>query len=179
MNFFAPSILALLLGTSSMFARLGENEVQSKARYGEPNPGLIGANDKPLIAGAKENAYLFEGWRVRAAFVNGVTHRIEYVKIPEGGALKNIAVPEALAILEAEKDRYSWREQKPKTGHQALNDLKQVFEGQRWERSDHADAILKLNLVLVLQSKDAEKLEKQIAKTASKSTPAPGATPKF
>ena len=161
-------------------ARLGENEAQSKARYGEPNAGLIGANDKPLIPGATELAYHFEGWRVRVALVNGVTHRIEYVKIPENGQVKPLTDAEVEAVLDAEKDKFRWREEKPRTGHQVLNELKEVFEGRRWERSDHADAVLKMKILLLVQSKDAEKLEKQLTKTTSKATPAPGsAVPKF
>jgi hypothetical protein len=168
----------LSLTSSPTQARLGENEAQSKARYGEPNAGLIAATDKPLIPGATELAYNFQGWRVRAAFVNGVTHRIEYVKIPEGGQVKPLTDAEVEAVLEAEKDKYKWREDKPRTGYKALNDLKEAFEGRRWERSDHADAILKLKILLVLQSKDAEKLEKQLAKSP-KATTAPANVPKF
>jgi hypothetical protein len=164
---------------SPAHARLGENEAQSKARYGEPNAALIGGNDKPLIPGAPELAYQFEGWRIRAAFVNGVTHRIEYVKIPENGQLKPLTDAEIEAVLAAEKDKYRWREEKPRTGYQALNDLKEAFEGRRWERSDHAEAVLKMKILFVLQSKDADKLEKQMAKNAGKATPAPGNVPKF
>ena len=172
---------ALLLAafSPSVHARLGENEAQAKARYGEPNAALISANDKPLIPGATEMAYNFEGWRIRAAFVNGITHRIEYVKIPDGGQLKPLTDSEIEAVLNAEKDKFRWREEKPRTGHQVLNDLKETFEGRRWERSDHADAVLKLKVLFVLQSKDAEKIEKQLAKNAGKATPAPGNVPKF
>jgi hypothetical protein len=171
------SLLTFIL--SSSYARLGESEVQSKARYGEPNAGLISANDKPLIPGATELAYNFQGWRVRAAFVNGITHRIEYAKIPEGGQLKPLTDAEVESVLAAEKDKFKWREDKPRTGYQVLNDLKTVFDGRRWERSDHADAILKLKILLVIQSKDAEKIEKQIAKAPPKATPAPAGVPKF
>jgi len=177
-----PTILGsilIALSVHAAHARLGENEAESKARYGEPNAGLIGANDKPLIPGATEYAYQFEGWRVRAAFVNGITHRIEYVKIPEGGQLKPLTDAELEAVLEAEKGKFRWREEKPRTGHQILNELKEAFEGRRWERTDHADAVLKLNILLVVQSKDAEKLEKQLAKNIPKGTPAPGGVPKF
>ena len=176
-----PVISAILLATlvPTAHGRLGENEAQSRTRYGEPNASLIGANDKPLIPGATEMAYQFEGWRIRAAFVNGVTHRIEYVKIPDGGQLKPLTDAEIEAVLTAEKDKFRWREEKPRTGHQVLNDLKEAFDGRRWERSDHADAVLKLKVLFVLQSKDAEKLEKQLAKNAGKATPAPGNVPKF
>jgi hypothetical protein len=176
-SFLICSVLALTLPLAH--ARLGENEAQSKARYGEPNSDLISANDKPLIPGATELAYNFQGWRVRAAFVNGITHRIEYVKIPDGGQLKPLTDAEVEAVLTAEKDRYKWREDKPRTGYQVLNDLKTTFDGRRWERSDHADAVLKLKILLVLQSKDAEKLEKLLAKAPAKAPPAPGTVPKF
>jgi len=172
-------LICSILAIPSAHARLGENEAQSKARYGEPNPALIGANDKPLIPGATELAYHFEGWRVRAAFVSGITHRIEYVKIPENGQLKPLTDAEVEAVLNAEKDKFRWREEKPRTGYAALNELKEAFEGRRWERSDHADAVLKMKILLVLQSKDAEKLEKQLTKAPSKATPAPGPVPKF
>jgi hypothetical protein len=182
MSIFHPSFLICsvlsALAFSPAHGRLGENEAQSKTRYGDPNAALISANDKPLISGATELAYNFQGWRVRAAFVNGITHRIEYVKIPDGGQLKPLTDAEVEAVLEAEKDKYRWREDKPRTGHQVLNDLKEAFEGRRWERSDHADAVLKLKILLVLQSKDADKLEKQLAKNG-KPAPAPGGVPKF
>jgi hypothetical protein len=176
---FYGSLMFAAVSLSSAQARLGEDEAQSKARYGEPNAALISANDKPLIPGATELAYNFEGWRVRAAFVNGITHRIEYVKIPENGQLKPLSDAEVEAVLSAEKDKYRWREDKPRTGHQVLNELKEAFDGRRWERSDHADAVLKMKILLVVQSKDAEKLEKQLAKNPSKPAPAPGTVPKF
>jgi hypothetical protein len=171
------SLLTFILSPS--YARLGENEAQSKTRYGEPNADLISANDKPLIPGATELAYNFQGWRVRAAFVNGITHRIEYAKIPEGGQLKPLTDAEVEAVLAAEKDKYKWREDKPRTGYQVLNDLKTAFDGRRWERSDHADAVLKLKILLVVQSKDVEKIEKQLTKAPVKATPAPPGVPKF
>jgi hypothetical protein len=181
---FFPAAFALLLALgSAAFGRLGENEVQSKSRYGEPVEGLVGADEKPLIAGAKELAYNFDGWRVRAAFVNGITHRIQYVKIPVGGKQPTpLTEAEMQALLDAEKGAYKWREEKPRTGYEGLDKLKEAFDGRLWERSDHADARLLLNIVMQFQSRDVEKVEKQLAKAAStpgkKATPAP-VIPKF
>lgn len=168
---------------ASVEARLGETEQQAKARYGEPVEGLLMATDKPLLPGSKELVYNFQGWRVRSAFVNGVTHRIEYAKIPDGGA-KPLTDAELEALLEAEKGAYKWREQKPRTGYEALNQLQEALAGKAWERSDHADARLLLKLVFVAQSKDAEKFEKELAKKAGKAAAAPtgagaGKLPKF
>jgi hypothetical protein len=169
----------LLAIPCSLLARLGETEEQSKARYGDPVEGLLGANDKPLIPGSKELVYNFEGWRIRAAFVNNATQKIEYVKIPENGQLKPLTDQEVEALLEAEKGTYKWREQKPKTGYDALNKLKEAFDGRTWERSDHADAQLLAKLLFVVQSRDAEKLGKELAKKTGKATPAPAKVPKF
>ena len=168
-----PAAASLFLSVSpSLQARLGETEPQAKARYGNPVEGLLVATDKPLLPGSRELVYNFQGWRIRSAFVNGVTHRIEYAKIPEGGAAKPLTDPELEALLEAEKGAYKWREQKPRTGYDALNQLQEALAGKTWERSDHADAKLLLRLVFVAQSKDAEKLEKDLAKKAGKAAPA-------
>jgi hypothetical protein len=162
----------------TLHARLGENEAQAKARYGQSVPELIGQNDKPLIVGAKELAYNFEGWRVRAAYLNGVTHRIEYIKLPENGQPKPITEEEVQAVLGAEAGKFKWREEKPRTGYDSLNKLQTAVEGRKWERTDHALANLKLNLILTIESRDVDKLEKKAAKTPAKATPPAGA-PKF
>ena len=182
LRIFAPisfTIALVILCTASAYARLGETEEQSRIRYGEAVEGLVGPNDKPLISGAKELAYNFQGWRIRAAFANGVTHKIEYVKIPDGGTLKPVTDEEVQALLEAEKGTYKWREQKPRTGNDGLDKLKETFDGKIWERSDHADAKLVMKLILVVQSRDAEKLEKELAKKAGKAAPVPPKVPKF
>src|SRR5689334_6124954 len=95
--------LLLLLAPSSLQARLGETEAQAQARYGAPAPDLIVATDKPLLPGAKEVAYNYQGWRVRAAYVANVTVRIEYAHLPENGVPKQITEAEVKAVLEAEK----------------------------------------------------------------------------
>ena len=181
---FFPAILfaAIVSLAHPAAARLGETEAQSQARYGEPTPQYASQTDKPLMAGAKEVIYFFQGWRVRAAFANNATVRIEYAHVPEGAVPKNIGEAEAKAILEAEKGTFSWREQKPKTGDKNLNALKTYFDGRNWERSDHALATLKLNLLLILESHDADTIEKKLAKQAGAkpgATPAPPVVPKF
>lgn len=169
MKIAAPFVLISLLAlTLTAQARLGETEAQSKARYGDPNPDLIGASDKPLLPGATEQAFLFQDWRIRAAFVNGATVRIEYIHVVDG-APKKLSAAEIETILDAEKgERFSWREQKPRTGSKDLNALKTFFEGRTWERSDHAEAKLIAELLLVLETRDADRLEKKLASQGGK-----------
>ena len=171
---------ALLLSTAlPLHARLGETEGQSQQRYGAPAPELLGPTDKPLIEGAKEVAYNFQGWRVRAAFLNGTTACIEYVHLPENNAPKPISEDEIRAILDGEKSTFTWHEDKPQLGNKDLNALKTMFDGRKWERSDHALASLKANLLLILETREAAAYEKRLAKPAKTGTPPATGLPKF
>ena len=181
-TFSALTVLTACIFPNPSLARLGETEAQSQARYGEPTPQYGAPTDRALMPGAKEVIYFFEGWRIRAAFVNNATVRIEYVHGPEGGGPKPVSEAEAKVILDAEKGAYSWREQKPKTGSKDINALKTLFDGRTWERADHAMATLKANLLMVLETRDADTLEKRLVKQAATGKPAAQPTappPKF
>lgn len=174
--------LALLATFSPALARLGETEGQSQLRYGQARDDLAGPNDQPLLPGALERMYGYQGWRVRAAFVGGVCVRIEYVHLPEDGLLpRQIADAELAAILEAEKGKFSWREDRATKQVGAAGDIERALKGafkvRQWTRSDHATAELVLGLVLKFSSRDAESIERKLAKTL-KSAPKPaGAAP--
>ncbi len=171
--------LAIVAFARPVQARLGESEAESQNRYGAPKPELIGPQEKPLLEGAKQLAYSFEGWRIRVAFLNDAAVRVEYLHIPESGGLKKMSDKEVQGILEAEKGRFSWREEKARTGYKELNALKTMFEGRKWERSDHAEAKLAGEVVLTVQSREVDDYEKKLAKQAGKkTTPAPN-VPKF
>ena len=60
-----------------------------------------------------------------------------------------------------------------------MNALQTLFEGRVWERSDHALATIKANVVMVLESREADALEKKLAKQLAKTRPgvAPVAPP--
>ncbi len=174
-----PIAATLCLLATPVFARIGETEAQSQTRYGAPAPELAAPTDQPLLAGAKEVIYHFQGWRVRVAFLDNVAARMEYLHLPENGALKPISDAEVTAILNAEKASYSWRERKPKTGSKELNALKTFFDGKQWERSDHATAVLKANLVLVIDAREVEAYEKKVARQPKATPAATPPVPKF
>lgn len=184
MKFLSALSLLTLIAMPAARARLGETEGQSQQRYGAAREELIGANDKPLMPGAVEKAYEYQGWRVRAAFAGGVCVRIEYVHIPHDGVPQKISDVEMAAILDAEKGKFSWREEKatkqPGAAGEIEKALKGAFNVRKWQRSDHAAAELGLGLVIKVESRDAQEIEKMLAKLA-KQKPAAGATkvPKF
>lgn len=175
------TIAFLLLLSSSALARLGETEAESTKRYGAPTTTLAAPTDKTLLEGAKEVTYSYEGWRVRVAFLNGKAARMEYAKLPEGGALKKLSETEVNAILEAEKGQNSfrWKEEKPRTGFEGLNKLQTAVQGRRWERSDHAIAKLLFDLVVVLEGREVEAYEKKLARQSGAQPKATPAIPRF
>jgi hypothetical protein len=186
MNVRLCLVVLLCASGSPIYARLGETEAQSQQRYGQVRAELIRAGEKPLMAGAVERAYEYEGWRVRAAFVEGSCVRIEYAHIPEGGVPKPITEQEAKAILEAEKGKFSWREDKLPRTPGAAGELEKALKGalnlRRWERSDRANAEMALGLVLKLETRSADEMEKRLARKGPDKAPAPAggkAPPKF
>jgi hypothetical protein len=152
-------------------ARIGETEVQSQARYGEPREDLTAATDKPLLPGAVEKCYEYQGWRIRAAFAGGACQVIEYAHIPENGVPKEITENEVSAILEAEKGKSRWKEEKIKTPG-ALGDLEKGIKGafklNKWQRTDGAVAEFALGLVLKISDRNADDWAKKLAREAGK-----------
>ncbi len=176
--------LAAFTALPTADARLGETEGQSQQRYGQPREDLIIQTDKPLMPGAVEKAYEYQGWRVRAAFAGGQCLRIEYAHIPDGAVPKKISDAEIAAILDAEKAKFSWREDKTTKQPGAAGELEKALKGafsvRKWRRSDHATAELALGVVLKLETRDADETARKLAKQA-KDKPAPNAEkpPKF
>jgi hypothetical protein len=174
----ASLIAALAIFSLTAQARLLETEGQSQVRYGQPREDLTGPNDKPLLPGSVEKAYEYQGWRIRAAFVGGFCHRIEYAHLPVDGQLVQITDAEIAKILEAEKGNSSWKEEKSKTPLELKGlekGLKQAFKVNKWIRGDKAKAETALGLVLKIESRDAEDIEKKLAKMPKP----PGAKPKL
>jgi len=176
--------IAGLIGTVN--ARLGETEAQSQARYGQAREDLAAATDKPLVPGAVEKCYEYQGWRVRAAFAGGACQVIEYAHIPENGVPKQISEAEVAAILEAEKGKSRWKEEKIKTPGpfgEIEKGIKGAFKLNKWERTDGAVAEFALGLVLKISDRNADDWVKRLAREAGKNPnpgPKPGSTvPKF
>ncbi len=190
MKFLFVLPVVMLIGMAAAEARLGETEGQSQLRYGQAREDLTGPADQPLMPGAVEKAYEYQGWRVRAAFAGGVCVRIEYVHLPQDGVAQKISDAEITAILDAEKSKFSWHEEKATKQPGAAGDIEKAIKGalnvRKWQRSDHAMAEIALGLVIKLESRDAQEIAKKLAKLAKEKSapgakPAPGATqvPKF
>lgn len=160
----------LLLTAAAAHARLGETEGQSQQRYGQPREDLSSPNDKPLMPGGVEKTYEYQGFRVRAGFAGGACLRIEYARIPENGAPLKLEEQHLAAVLEGEKGKFSWKEEKASKQPGAAGDIERALKGalnvRKWERNDHAKAELVLGLLLKLETHDAPEWEKKLARAA-------------
>ena len=144
-NLFLPSVLLLvhLALAHSALARLGEDEIQCEDRYGFAKKEFV-SNDKifPLIKGdgTITRTYLYQGWRIRVGFLDGVAVREEYWKVTGPGRTSSIADYEATAILDAERGTGAWQSKGTKLTvniPKMLQDhLMQMLTGTTWIRSD-------------------------------------------
>jgi hypothetical protein len=182
MKLLTTAALALTSLVFTAHARIGETEGQSQQRYGAPKDDLVGGDEKPLLAGAIEKAYLYQNFRVRAAFAGGACQVIEYVRLKEG----DVPAPQALteaeikAILEAEKGRWKWKEEKlnaPPGIADIAKGIKGALKLNKWERTDGAIAEYALGIVLKISTKNADDWAKRFARDAKKLPVKPGAKP--
>ena len=169
------SAATLLLTATAAHARLGETEGQSQQRYGQPREDLAVPSDKPLMLGGVEKTYEYQGFRVRAGFAGGLCLRIEYARIPENSVPLKLEEAHLAAILEGEKGKFTWKEEKPSKQPGVAGDIERALKGalnvRKWERNDHAKAELALGLLLKLETKDADEVEKKLIRAMK---PVPG-----
>jgi hypothetical protein len=201
---FVTTLAALAILSFPVQARIGDTEGQSQARYGQPREDLLGPQDKPLLPGSVEKQYLYEGFRVRAAFAEGKCVVIEYVHIPENNVPKQFSDAEVQAILAAEsgldeqklaaqpKEKQleaqmrRWKEEKVKE-QGAAGDIAKGIKGalklNKWQRTDGAIAEFALGLVLKVSDKSADDWARRFSRDAKKQPGQPGkpgpAVPKF
>jgi len=151
-----PSRLLLLtcLFATPAFARLGDTQSQAIDRYGMPKQTEPPKYGQPLLEGAKELTFEYQGWKIRCSLLlatDGVTYvvREEYTKLLKPGVSFQITDYERQAILEGEGGAAAWSG-KP-VGELSANPVKlmqnqltHAFAGQTWTRADGAVAVLAL-----------------------------------
>jgi hypothetical protein len=93
-----------ILSSTTGFSRIGETSLQFVARYGPPKDTAASKiNDKnfPLVEGAIHHTYEYQGWKIRAAFLelDGPAVRMEFAKPPQVGGSATIKDYELQAIM--------------------------------------------------------------------------------
>jgi hypothetical protein len=183
------AVAASLLMSVTAHGRLGETAVQYANRYGPPKDTAISkAMDKgsPLIEGAVHHVYEFQGWKIRAAFLqlDGPALRMEYSKILTAGVKPQIEDYELQAIMTANLGApgYVWKQIAYKNPDIPSNVFSQAIAGammgeKMWQRGDGAILWLRSSMIARLELPAAREYEAKLK--AAKEQKARASVPKF
>lgn len=170
-------LLFCLLLTASAYGRLGETPIQFADRYGSPrnsqNTRMTDAN-YPLVAGAIHHTYEYQGWKIRAAFLqlDSGAVRMEFQKLSHPGILLTVQDYELQAIAGANLPAgMAWKQviyTDPSSSQTGLGKVVEPFFrdaiGERmWQRTD--GAVLRLpagKMSVGLESPAARQHEQQL-----------------
>jgi hypothetical protein len=166
-------IAALIFAAPAAFARIGETSLQFVDRYGPPKDttsSKIYDKNSPILEGAIHHTYEYQGWRIRAAFLqlDGPAVRMDYSKIPAPGVSAIIEDYEAQAILTANTPAgMTWKAiayNNPDTPGKIANKIFESYLGEglgqkMWRRSDGAVLWLRTNVLIRLELPAAREYE--------------------
>jgi hypothetical protein len=168
-------------------ARIGEPPIQFVDRYGAPKDtasSKILDKSLPLLEGAVHHTYEYQGWKIRAAFLqlDSPAVRMDYQKIAMTGVNPTIQDYELQAIMTANTPAgMSWTPMaydNPDLPNKGLAKAVEavVAVGQKmWRRTDGAILWLRSNVTVRLELPTAREYEAQLkaakAKKARESVP--------
>jgi hypothetical protein len=155
-------LLFLLLFVASSQARIGETSIQFADRDGRPrdtNLTKITDTQFPLVEGAIHHTYEYQGWKIRAAFLqlDGPAVRMDFQKLSGAGNGISIQDYELQAIANANTPAgMSWKQilyDNPDSPNKGLAKVAEGFLGdapgqKMWRRSDGAILWLRSNLIV-------------------------------
>lgn len=184
-------LLLSLISLASAQARIGETSLQFIDRYGGPkNTSSTKISDKkfPLVEGAIHHTYEYQGWKIRAAFLqlDGPAVRMDFQKM--SGAASGIAIKdyELQAIAAANTPvGMTWKQalyDNPDSPNKGLAKVAEGFIGdvagqKMWRRSDGAILWSRSTLIVRLELPTARAHEAQLK--IRKEQKARASVPKF
>jgi hypothetical protein len=180
-----PRILPvfLIFFSPTAFARIGETSLQFIDRYGVPRDtptSKIMDKNSPLLEGAIHHTYEYQGWKIRAAFLqlDGPAVRVDYSKLGPNIVIKDY---ELEAIMKANTPAgVTWKKiayNNPDAPNKMPNKLFESYFGEAlgqkmWQRSDgpilwcRGNLIVRLELPIARENEAKLKAEKEEAKHA-------------
>jgi hypothetical protein len=178
----------LICGSDHANARIGETTLQFIARYGAPKDtpaSKIMDKGSPLVEGAIHHRYEYQGWKIRAAFLqlDGPAVRMEYSKIGPAVQIKDY---ELEAIMTANTPPgTTWKQiayNNPDLPSTGLNKFSQALAGsmmgeKMWQRTDGAILWLRSSITVRLELPVAREYEAQLK--AEKEQKARASVPQF
>jgi len=181
-------IVVLICSSSTAFARIGETTLQFVARYGPPKDtpsSKIYDKNSPLVEGAIHHNYEYQGWKIRAAFLqlDGPGVRMDYSKLGTSPQIKDY---ELQAIMTGNTPAgMTWKQipfNNPDSPNKVLNKAADAYFGdalgqKMWQRSDGAILWLRGNLIIRLELPIAREHEAKLK--ADKEQKARASVPQF
>jgi hypothetical protein len=178
----------LMFSSATAFARIGETALQFIDRYGPPKDTASSKmmdKSSPLVEGAIHHRYEYQGWKIRAAFLqlDGPAVRMEYSKIGPAVQIKDY---ELEAIMTANTPSgTTWKQiayNNPDLPSTGLNKFSQALAGsmmgeKMWQRTDGAILWLRSKLIVRVELPVAREYEAQLK--AEKEQKARSSVPQF
>jgi hypothetical protein len=167
-------------------ARIGETAIQFVDRYGPPKDtpsSKILDKNSPLVEGAIHHAYEYQGWKIRAAFLqlDGSAVRMDYSKMGPSPLIKEY---ELQAILTANTPGgTTWVQMAYDNPESPNKGIAKALEGfvavnqKMWRRSDGAILWLRSNLIVRVELPAAREYEARLK--AEKEQKARASVPQF
>ncbi len=167
-------LCALFVIHSSVDARIGETPIQFAERYGAPiDSQLTKIADKssPLVQGAIHHTHSYQGWKIRAAFLqlDGPAVRMDFQKLSAAGVSPVIQDYELQAVAAANTPAgMAWNRtayDNPDSPNKGLTKTAEGFfaVGQMmWQRTDGAILWQRSNLMVRLELPAARRHEAQL-----------------
>lgn len=171
-----PFLFLSLVIAASADGRIGETPIQFADRYGRPkdtNVTAITDKSSPLVEGAVHHTYEYQGWRIRAAFLqlDGPCIRMDFQKtsaavsgiVIRDDELQAIAGANTPAGMTWKQIAYNNPDSPNKGVAKALEGMIFGIAGQKmWERSDGALLSIRSNLIVRLELPAARQYEEQL-----------------
>ena len=188
---FRILMLSLVLAVSTD-ARLGETAIQFADRYGVPKDSKVtrmSDTSHPILAGALHHTYEYQGWTIRAAFLqlDGPAVRMEFQKRPAASVSSTIEDYELQAIASANlAPGMAWQQTiytNANSPHKGLAKIPEAFfadaiGARMWQRSDGAILALKaMRMSVGLELPAARAHEEQLK--AAREQKARASVPRF
>ena len=127
---------------------MNETEIQMQSRYGAPDKKYVVTSLTQLLEGAVTRVYNFNGWTIKAAFLNGKVVRIVYSKVAKPNVTLSIQDDEAKAVLDAEAGNGKW-EEIARLGQKPLKSLPWVISDKAWVHTNGNVSCLYMSRMMI------------------------------
>ncbi|MDY0390359.1 MAG: hypothetical protein RBQ88_05475 [Desulfobulbus oligotrophicus] len=118
-----------------------------------------------LLRSALNEAYHYQGWKIRVGYLNGRAVRIAYSRLPQKNVSPQLKDDEIAAVLEAESHGGHWKQLKPASLFSVKNSGNKIFDHApfRWSNNNKCIAYCPMGrMIIYIESPEAVMWEQSI-----------------